>query len=282
MLVNTKDILWQAKRERRAVPAPDCIDLDSTRTMIQVAQELGQPVILAYGEALESVLPIREAAVIAKMLAQDASVPIGLHLDHGMDMAVIKQAVDLGFTSVMIDASMKSFAENVALTKEIVAYAHPKGVSVEAELGHVGQGTKYTDHDNSDNIYTQVPEAVRFVAETGVDFLAVSIGTAHGVYKNAARPKLDFDRLHALSQALDVPLVLHGGSGSGDENLARCAREGISKINVYTDFLVSAMAEIRRQEPGDYITLKAAANKGMADQLRHCYEIFGGKGGQNR
>ena len=274
MFASTKAILDEARRTNTAVPSPDCIDLDSTRTFIQVAQQLNKPVILAFGEALEGLLPLEEAVGIAKLLTRDVTVPVAVHLDHGKDIANIKHAVDLGFTSVMIDASEKSFEENVALTKEVVEYAHARGVSVEAELGHVGQGAAYNGYEDSDNIYTEVEEAKRFVELTGVDFLAVSIGTAHGVYKNAVQPVLNFERLHELRAALDVPLVLHGGSGTGDENLARCANEGINKVNLFTDFLQAAMREIKSSGAEDYISLKEAANRGMADMLRHYYSVF--------
>lgn len=275
MLVDTKQILMEARSTGTAVPAPDCIDLDSIRVFISVAESLSKPVILSFAEVLTDMISLEEAAQITKLLARDAAVPIGLHLDHGSSPDVIRRAVDLGFTSVMIDASTKSFEENVAITRDVVRYAHARGVSVEAELGHVGQGSEYSSYDHSNNIYTETADAVRFTEKTGVDFLAVSIGTAHGQYQNMAKPTLNFERLRQLREVLDIPLVLHGGSGSGDDNLRRCAQEGIQKINIFTDFLTSAMAAIHRENPQGYLDLKRSANRAMEQTLRHYYEVFG-------
>ena len=145
---------------------------------------------------------------------------------------------------------------------------------MEAEIGHVGTGENYESYDSSDSVYTTVEEAVAFVQQTGVDSLAVSIGTAHGAYKNARQPVLNFQRLHELAVAVPVPLVLHGSSGSGEENLRRCAREGIAKVNVLTDFFTGAMAEIQRAKPDTYLSLKAAANAGIKQAMRHCFAMF--------
>lgn len=272
MLVSSKEILLQAKKEGYAIPAPDFIDLDSARAYVNVAQRLQKPIILSYAQAHSEVLNLHEAYVIGKQVAESVDVPIVLHLDHGMDEALIKEAIDLGFTSVMIDASMECFEENVRRTKAIVEYAHAHGVAVEAEIGHVGSGLNYENHEECDSIYTEVEDAIAFVKQTGVDSLAVSIGTAHGVYKGT--PVLSFERLHELSNALDIPLVLHGGSGSGDDNLHRCAMEGISKINIFTDFMIGAMKHIEQTKPKDYFDLKKAANKGMEDVLTHYFKVF--------
>ena len=206
-------------------------------------------------------------------MAEEVSVPVVLHLDHGTDIAFIKEAIELGFTSVMIDASMMDFDTNVKMTKEVVEYAHARNVTVEAEIGHVGSGENYENHDNSDSIYTTKEEAKRFVELTDVDSLAVSIGTAHGIYKGG-KPALSFDTLHEIRDEVSVPLVLHGGSGTGDDNLKRCAKEGISKINVFTDFLVSAMNQIDIDKPKDYLALKVSSNKGMMNTLEHYYGVF--------
>lgn len=276
MLITSKKILEDAKKNGYAIPAPDYIDLDSARAYVHVAQKLQKPIILSYAQAHQEVLSLDEAAVIGKLIAEQAIVPVVLHLDHGTDEEFIKKAIALGFTSVMIDASMESYEVNVERTKRIVAYAHAHGVVVEAEIGHVGSGVNYENHDHSDSIYTDVDDAIAFVKETNVDSLAVSIGTAHGVYKG--KPVLSFERLHELQNALNIPLVLHGGSGSGFENLHRCAIEGISKINVFTDFLIGAMDEINAQSPKDYIDLKKAANKGMEKVLEQYYQVFSQEG----
>ncbi len=272
MLVTSKEILITAKKKKYAVPAPNFIDLDSARTYVSVAEKYKQPIFLAFAQAHQAFISLEEAALIGKFLAEKVQVPIVLHLDHGTDETYLKKAIDLGFTSVMIDASMASFEENVRRTQSVVKYAHERGVVVEAEIGHVGSGENYENHDHSDSIYTEVKDAIAFVEYTGVDSLAVSIGTAHGHYKG--KPILSFERLHEISQAIETPLVLHGGSGSGDANLHRCATEGISKINIFTDFLVGAMNEIHSSQPEDYLALKQGANHGMAAVLEHYLKIF--------
>lgn len=273
MLVNSKEVLLEAKKGGYAVPAPDFIDLDSARAYCKTAEKLGKPVILSFAQAHSEVISLHEAALIGKFMAQEVSVPVVLHLDHGTDIPFIKEAIDLGFTSVMIDASMMDFETNVKMTKEVVEYAHARNVTVEAEIGHVGSGENYENHDNSDSIYTTKEEAKKFVELTDVDSLAVSIGTAHGIYKGG-KPALSFDTLHDIRDEVSVPLVLHGGSGTGDDNLKRCAKEGISKINVFTDFLVSAMNQISEDKPKDYLALKASSNKGMMNTLEHYYGVF--------
>ena len=292
MLVNSKEVLLEAKKGGYAVPAPDFIDLDSARAYCKTAEKLKKPVILSFAQAHSEVISLHEAALIGKFMAEEVSVPVVLHLDHGTDIAFIKEAIELGFTSVMIDASMMDFdtnvkmtkevvidasslpyEENVALTRKVVIYAHERNVTVEAEIGHVGSGENYENHDNSDSIYTTKEEAKRFVELTDVDSLAVSIGTAHGIYKGG-KPALSFDTLHEIRDEVSVPLVLHGGSGTGDDNLKRCAKEGISKINVFTDFLVSAMNQIDIDKPKDYLALKVSSNKGMMNTLEHYYGVF--------
>ncbi|MDD6005472.1 MAG: class II fructose-bisphosphate aldolase [Firmicutes bacterium] len=273
MLVNSKEVLLEAKKGGYAVPAPDFIDLDSARAYCKTAEKLKKPVILSFAQAHSEVISLHEAALIGKFMAEEVSVPVVLHLDHGTDIAFIKEAIELGFTSVMIDASMMDFDTNVKMTKEVVEYAHARNVTVEAEIGHVGSGENYENHDNSDSIYTTKEEAKRFVELTDVDSLAVSIGTAHGIYKGG-KPALSFDTLHEIRDEVSVPLVLHGGSGTGDDNLKRCAKEGISKINVFTDFLVSAMNQIDIDKPKDYLALKVSSNKGMMNTLEHYYGVF--------
>lgn len=274
MLISSKELLLHAKKNHYGVPAPDFLDLDSARTFVQTAEELDKPIILSFAQAHRSVISLEEAAFVGKFMAESVKVPIVLHLDHGEDIDYIKYAIELGFTSVMIDASMKSFRENVETTKEVVKLAHLNKVTVEAEIGHVGQGENYSNPEKTDSIYTTSREAVSFAQKTDIDSLAVSIGTAHGIYKNNKKPVLNFERLHELAEAVKIPLVLHGSSGSGDDNLHKCATEGISKINIFTDFLVGAMKEINTVNPNDFISLKKASNQGMANVLKHYFKVF--------
>lgn len=272
MLVNSKEILLAAKEKGFAVPSTNFIDLDSARAYVETAEVLGLPLILSFAQSHRDIMSLEEAALIGGYFAEKASVPIILHLDHGEDFQYIKRAIALGFKSVMIDASQKNFEDNVALTKQVVDYAHQFDVTVEAELGHVGANDHSESDELSDSIYTQVSDVVKFVEATGVDSLAVSIGTAHGVYKG--EPKLSFDRLEEINTMTSIPLVLHGGSSTGDTNLNRCATSGIAKINIYSDFINGAYQAINEEVPADYIRMKAVASERMRAVLKHYFEIF--------
>lgn len=179
----------------------------------------------------------------------EITVPVVLHLDHTKELAVIKEAIEAGFTSVMIDASEKPFNENVKITKEVVEYAHAKGVSVEAELGMIGT-TDFIETDSDEELYTDPIEAAEFVKQTGVDALAVSCGTAHGVYM-VHEPKVDYDRLSGIRELTPVHLVLHGGSGVPSEMIHKAfqlTNGGVSKVNIATDLELSLLKAIGREE----------------------------------
>lgn len=273
MLVTSKELFKKAQEGKVAIPAPNFIDLESLRWHVETAERHNLPLILALAEAhIGENITLEDAALVGKKYAEEAKVPVVLHLDHGTTPEVIKKAIDLGFSSVMIDASQDTFEENVRKTKEIIDYAHPKGVVVEAEIGHVGAGENYENHETSDSQYTTVEEAKKFAEETGVDSLAISIGTAHGMYKGI--PEINFDRLKEIAAAVDTPLVLHGGSSSGDENLNRCATNGITKINIFSDLLVAAKEEIDNNKPETYLDVKALSKQGMQKCLEHYYAVF--------
>ncbi|WP_455543584.1 class II fructose-bisphosphate aldolase [Intestinibacter sp.] len=274
MIVTSKELYKIAQEKNFAIPAANYVDSLSAAAHVEVAEKLGLPLILAFAEAHESYFPFEDGLLIGKFYAENAKVPVVLHLDHGVNKERIFQAIDYGFRSVMIDASSESFEENVRITKEIVEYAHLRGVVVEAEIGHVGQGDEYDDKDSNDNIYTTVEEAKAFVEATGVDSLAISIGTAHGSYKSAATPIIDFDRLREIDAAIDTPLVLHGGSSSGDENLNKCATNGINKVNIHTDLYKSAFKKAKESDCKDYFEEKEAMKQGMQECLEHYYEVF--------
>jgi fructose-bisphosphate aldolase class II len=265
-------MLNQAQAGNYAVPAPNYFDLDSARSYIQVAEKLNLPVILSFAEAHAKILPLKEAALIGKFLAEEASVPVGLHLDHGQTEDFLKEAIDLGFSSIMMDASYDPLEKNITRSKAMAEYAHARGISIEAEIGHVSSGERVDFIDETENIYTNIDEAVRFAAETAVDSLAVSIGTTHGEYKGT--PQINFDLLREIRKRIPLPLVLHGGSSSGDENLKGCATKGISKINIFTDFCVCGIGAINEQKPKTYFDLKKTANQAMADMLEHYYRVF--------
>lgn len=276
MLVTSKEMLLNAQEGNYSVCNADFLDNDSAKTMCKCAEELNIPLILAYADSYCQVIDTEEIAVIGRYWAERVKTPICLHFDHGTSFETCKNAVDLGFTSVMIDASSKSFEENVAETKKVVEYAHERGVVVEAEIGHVGQNVDGNAEDNgtgaNESVYTEVDAAVKFKKLTNVDSLAVSIGTSHGNYKG--KPIINFERLHELKKAVSIPLVLHGGSSSGDVNLNRCATEGISKINIFTDFLNASTKAIKELNSEMYFDYKFAVNNAMKNVLIHYSKVF--------
>lgn len=279
MLTKTKEILTEAKKNRYGVVAPDFWDLNSARDFVQTADELDAPIILSFAQAHKHLISLEEAATVGKFMANSVKAPIALHLDHGEDFSYVKRAIELGFNSVMIDASMNNFAENVRITKEVADFAHAHGVDIEAEIGHVGGTTESpTEMQEIETIYTTVDEAAAFVEKTGVDSLAVSIGTSHGVYKNNKNPKLNFKRLQELSNAISVPLVLHGGSGTGDSNLKRAVNGGITKVNVFTEFTTAArdaaIEVVRNEQLKSYMRVQNAADFAIRNVLRHYINLI--------
>lgn len=276
MLVNAKKMLIEEQVAKRGMPSPDFFDYDTARSYIEVAEERKRPLILAYSNVFDPFFPVEDAASIGKYLCEKASVPVALHLDHGFNIDFIEKAIKCGFTSVMLDASSYPFEENMRMTIEVVKLARTFNVTVESEIGHVGMGSNFLHCDNEDSIYTSVAEATEFVAKTGIDSLAVSIGTAHGLYKGR-KPVLNFERLRELRAALSIPLVLHGSTGTGDDNLRRCVEDGITKVNVYTEFLVAAMRAVKANDPDviGYHDLKTAINGEMKKSLNHCFDVYG-------
>lgn len=200
-------------------------------------------------------------------MAERASVPVCLHLDHATDMAFLKKCVDFGFTSVMYDASVYPLEENIRLTKEAVEYAHAHGVTVEAELGHVGDGIVSgelkadEDYDNPDDYLTNPDEMKQFIDETGVDCLAVAVGTSHGVYVHT--PKLHFDRLDELNRISSIPMVMHGGSGTPDDQIKEAIQRGICKLNIYSEMLSAYYGELKKklEESGTLAIWVSKANE---------------------
>ncbi len=251
MLEPMKDLLEEAKRGGYAVPAPNVFDKESVEAAFNAAEELNSPVILDVGYAMG----IEETGEIAKYYGGcHPRIPWALNLDHGGPFEHVILAIRSGYSSVMVDRSTLPFEENVAQTADVVRIAHAVGVTVEAELGHVGQGIEY--EATRDAGLTRPEEAAEFVERTGVDCLAVAVGTSHGVYKGT--PHLEFDLLATLASELDIPLVLHGGSGTGDENLHRAVITGIQKVNLYTDLGEAWLQALKRE---------IAIHEGTAEEL---------------
>ena len=273
MLISSKNLLLTARAGGFAIPHFNFWDALSARTHVAAAEKKRVPILLAWAQKHEADIDIDEALNLGKFYGAQAKVPIVLHLDHGFSPDLVKYGIDHGFTSVMIDASAEKFDKNVAMTKDVVAYAHQRGVVVEAEIGHVGTGLSEADA----NQYTEVEAAVEFVARTQVDSLAVSIGTSHGVYKSAQTPHLNFERLSELRQAVPVPLVLHGGSSSGDANLRKAAEFGITKVNIYTD-LANAALHAAQAEPYESVLKMIEAEQHAIELLdEHYVDVFSTK-----
>ena len=271
MLITMKEMLDVAQKNKFAVPAFNAGTGQLLTAMMESAEEKQAPVIMAiHPDELSFLRDSFISSVIYE--ANHSKVPMVLHLDHGATYEQCIHAIQLGFTSVMIDASNETLDENIRSTKEVVDYAHAHDVCVEAEIGHVGTGVSVDALSEAKSVYTSVEEAIKLTQETNLDSLAVSIGTAHGSYKGT--PVINFERLKELSEALDVPLVLHGGSSSGDENLSRCAKEGIAKINIYTDFILNAYKNLQENEAKDYFAVKTLLKDGIKDILRRYYKVF--------
>ena len=243
MLTTLKEVLTHARANRYAVPAFDCTEDVMVRAILEAAEALRAPVILmCLSPDLEgngwAYLP-----GLIKAAADHHKIPAVLHLDHADNLELIEKAVAFGFSSVMIDGSHLPFDENVGLTKAAVEIAAPHGVSVEAELGHVG-GMDLAATHRRESVLTEADEVTRFVEQTGVDALAISIGTAHGVYDSL--PNLNIQRLEELNEASSVPLVLHGGSGTPPRQIRSAVGHGICKLNIYADERVAMARGLQR------------------------------------
>lgn len=271
MLVNMKRLLDKAKKGGYAVAAPNVWDEYSITIALQAAEEENAPIILDFAELMGD---IYEFGKVAVALAKDSPIPVAINLDHGASFEIAMKAIRAGFTSIMVDRSTLPFYENVKQVKEITRIAHILGISVEAELGHVGSGSEYEKDRNSG--LTNIEEAEEFVKETEVDCLAVAIGTAHGVYKGT--PYLDFERLEKLKKSVNVPLVLHGGSGTGDEALQKVIQRGICKINLYTDLSTAGCEALKtHMKENENISLFSvfdSAFDGYKQKLIHYIRLF--------
>lgn len=278
MYVSMKDILAHAHKHNYAVMAVNSVNMEMARAVITAAEEEHSPIIINLGVGQMANLAHKDEMIpLIKGLAEKANVPVALNLDHGQRFEDMVDAIKRGFSSVMIDASSYPYEENVKRTSTIVSLAHPLNICVEGELGHVGQAA---DGDNTQiDLYTNVEQAVQFVEETGVDALAVAIGTAHGNYPKGYVPVLDFDRLIELKKALDMPLVLHGGSGSGEENIRKAVACGINKINVCTDAFHAAedaMKKAWEEKPGtNYLEIMMTAEAAIKEFVKNYIRVIG-------
>lgn len=251
MLVNMNQVLLPAKRQKYAVGLFNAVNLELARGIIAAAEASRSPVIMGTAEVLFPYGPLEEVSYYLIPMAKKANVPVVIHLDHGLNRETCIKALELGFSSIMYDCSTDSYEENVRKVKEMADIAHSYGATIEGELGHVGDNEGSAEGNshmtNPADFYTDPAMAKDFVQKTGVDALAIAVGTAHGAYK--LPPKLDFERIRTIANTVDVPLVLHGGSGLTDNDFRRAIQEGISKINIFTDINIAAVeAEFRKFE----------------------------------
>ena len=273
MLVSMAEIMNKARKEGYGVTAPNVQSEDTVRAVIAVAEELRAPMIIDVNEFIHT--DLQWFGRMIGDLVKASPMPFAINLDHGRDFREIMFGIRAGFTSVMVDRSAESYDVNVRETAEVVKMCKPLGISVEAELGHVGQGSNYAVDGVSH--LTDPKEAAQFIKQTGIDCLAVAVGTAHGKYKGT--PYIDFPRLaEIVKECGDTPLVLHGGSGTGDENLAKAVRNGVQKINLATDLLMAGREALEKAfvDP-DYDKWKIMPTfiKGYKEKLAHYVMLFG-------
>lgn len=273
MLVNLKEVLSAAQKGGYGVGLFNTTDTDMLQAVIDAAEELNSPVIVGTAEIL---LPYGELKLIAPAVvaaAKRAKVPVVVHYDHGLTFGRCMEALQLGITSVMFDGSVKKYDENIAETREVVKIAHAFGATVEGEIGHVGQAA--SGDDRAEDMYTTVDEALAYYNATGVDALAVSFGTAHGVYKS--KPKLNLARLGEIHKAVNVPLVLHGGSGLSEEDFKNSIKNGVAKVNIFTDM---ELAGVRAMQEGiaaglDYLEIRNRKVGAIRETVKEKIRIFG-------
>ena len=288
-LVTMKEMLADARARHYCVAAFDVSNYEMARNVVDVAAEERSPVILM---ALKNDLDnggLKYLSAICKIAAESVDVPVAVHLDHAVDFDLIKDVIDAGFTSVMLDGSTLPFEENAAKTKEVVDYAHKFGVTVEAELGHVttaingadetGSGQAMADAKDPDDCLTNPKDVEKFVEITNVDALAVAVGTVHGVY--VSRPKMAFDRLKEINAISKAPLVLHGGSGTPDEDIVKCIELGVSKINIFSEILCAyntalkdSLNHLGNLSSWPCVTFKEA-NEAQRAMIRNKIRLFG-------
>ena len=271
-LYTMKEVLADAQGRHYGIGYFNTHNQEMLRACITAAEELSSPIIVGTAEAL---LPYSEFDMLAPMMleaAKNAKVPVAVHLDHTYHFDVIMRALRCGFGSVMYDGSRCTYEENIRASAEIARIAHPMGVGLECELGCVG-GLADGDNQVDENIYTDPDMASSFVELTGTDFLAVSIGTVHGVYKS--KPRLDLARLAAIRSRVEAPLVLHGGSGLSDDDFRATIAGGICKVNVYTDIILAAKKAVEEHLDLGFSDILKTAEEAMREEVKKKLIVFG-------
>lgn len=283
MLVNLNEVLLPAKKNKYAVGLFNAVNLELARGIINAAEATRSPVIMGTAEVLFPYGPLEEVSYYLIPMAKKANVPIVVHLDHGLKKETCLKALELGFTSIMYDCSTDPYDVNVEKVREMADIAHSYGATIEGELGHVGdnEGSAEGDSHLADpsKFFTDPKLAKDYVEKTKVDALAIAVGNAHGAYK--LPPKLDFERIRTIANTVDVPLVLHGGSGLTDDDFRRAIKEGISKVNIFTDINIAAVkAEFKKFTDMNkgIIDLIPAAVEAVKQETMSKMELFSSTG----
>ncbi|WP_110954493.1 tagatose bisphosphate family class II aldolase [Anaerosinus massiliensis] len=277
-IVSTREMLMNAQKNKYAVPAFNIHNLETLQVVADTAKEMKSPVIIAVTPSTIDYARAEYVVAMANSAAKNTDTPIAIHLDHFEDISKIKQAIDVGFKSCMMDASKEAFEENIAKVKDVVAYAHRYDATVEAELGKLVGIEDDLVVDEKDSMYTNPEDAATFARRTGIDSLAIAIGTAHGLYKG--KPKLDFERLQKIREKVRIPLVLHGASDVPDALVEQAISMGICKVNIATDLKIPFSNAIKdyfiqnpnANDPRKYLT---PAKEAMKKIVQHKIKICG-------
>lgn len=281
MLLTGNELLLEAQKNKYAVGAFNVNNMEIIQAIIGAAEKTNSPVILQASQGAIKYAGIEYISSLGKLAGMNSKVPVVLHLDHGTDFEQVMLCIRYGFTSVMIDGSRFPLEENIAITKKVVDIAHSVGVSVEAELGKIGGTEDHISVSEKDATFTDPMDAKRFAEETGVDSLAIAVGTAHGVYKG--EPKLDFDRIKAIREVVDIPLVLHGSSGVPYDSLKKAISLGVCKINIDTDIraaFANSVKDVVKNNPEEIDPRKilGPARKAMQEVIEEKMQVFGSVG----
>lgn len=278
-LVSLSSLLKKAQQEGYAVPCFDTFDMMGTQGIVEALEIKRAPGIIGLWSGFLDRPHARAVTALVRCMIEDATVPISLILDHGADLEHCAKALVYGFSDVMYDGSKFSLEENISQTCNVVRIAHAAGAAAEAELGHVGVGNTYQEFGAQRKGFTDPETVEQFVAATGVDCLAVAVGTAHGLYQG--EPQLDLDLLEEIHSRVSIPLVLHGGSGLSDEQFQSAIPHGIAKINIFTNLAVAAgkrMIESAKEEKASYFSLLHAIPGAFREECEHLIDVFGATG----
>ncbi|SMC00123.1 fructose-bisphosphate aldolase [Thermanaeromonas toyohensis ToBE] len=277
-LVSLREVLKKAEEGSYAVGAFNCNNMEIVQAIVEAAEAEKAPVIIQASQGALKYAGLNYIVSLVRAAAESTRVPVVLHLDHGTDREQVLKALRAGFTSVMLDGSKFPLEENIAITRQVVEIARPMGVSVEGELGRIMGTEDHIQVSSYEATFTDPEEAQRFVRETGVDALAVAVGTAHGVYKG--EPRLDFERLKKIRERTQIPLVLHGSSGVPDEALRQAISLGVRKVNIDTDIRIAFLKKVReelssRPEEIDPRKILGPAREAAREVIRHKMRVFG-------